>query len=126
MPAIRWLFLIVFVLGYLIACSSDDGLRPSCFQEEGRRVTVSVSNRTGTVIAPDSDNPLSCNTIYVIEYDGTIESFSIGLLWSCNLPEELKEDGTRVVFDGYAFETFETENICAHFFEFTQIDVIEE
>lgn len=126
MPAIRWLFLIVFVLGYLTACSNDDGLRPRCFQEENRRVTRTVSNRTGTVIAPDSDNPLSCNTIYVIEYDGTIEGFTIGLLWGCNLPEELKENGARVVFDGYAFETFETENICAHFFEFTQIDRIEE
>ena len=125
MFTIRLVFLVVFIFGCFYACSSDDDIRPTCFQGEDRRVTTTVSNRTGTVIAPDSGKPLACNSIYAIAYDGEIEGLTIGLLWACNFPEKLKKDGNRVVFDGYAFETFETENICAQFFEFTRINLIE-
>ncbi|WP_180272313.1 hypothetical protein [Maribacter sp. 4U21] len=54
-----------------------------------------------------------------------METRPLGLFAPCNLSEEFQEEGIQVLYSGYVYESFATENICADFFEITEISLID-
>lgn len=101
----------------LLGCSDDDP-EPVCFQEDSRKIIATITNANGTIQGPKSPY---CEDGYTIEPDEKMQSRPLGLYFPCNLPNELRIDGTIVVFSGYVYESFENEDICADFFEITDI-----
>lgn len=115
-------FLLLFIANLSIsACSDDDGPQPGCFQEDNRKIVATISDANGTIREPASGSPCG----YVIEPAEKVESRPLGLFAPCNLAEEFQVDEARVVFSGYVYESFDTENICADFFEITEIWLID-
>tara|TARA_R110001583_G_scaffold78348_2_gene212468 strand:- start:178 stop:552 length:375 start_codon:yes stop_codon:yes gene_type:complete len=111
------IFLILLIANLSISACSDDDPQPGCFQEDNRKIVAIISDANGTIREPASGS--SCG--YTIEPDEKVESRPLGLFAPCNLTEEFKVDGARVVFSGYVYESFDTEDICADFFEITKI-----
>ncbi|MGB5819795.1 MAG: hypothetical protein WBG90_09950 [Saonia sp.] len=115
------IFKVVFILSIVLGCfsgCSDDDPEPGCFQEDNRSIVAVIKDATGTIRGPG--NPFCSNT-YVIEPDEKVESRPLGSFAACNLSNEFQVDGARVLFSGYVYESFETEDICADFFEITEI-----
>lgn len=107
----------MFTLILTISCSNDDGPKPSCFQDENRRIVKTIKETEGTILG----SQCSTTTIYLIDPLHQEQRGPTGKFGPCNLSEEFRIDGARVVFSGYLYEQFETENICADFFEITEI-----
>ena len=106
------IFLILF------SNCSDDDPQPECFQEDKRKIVATITNIKGTI---RSD---SCPSNYTIEPDEVVDNNPLGLLFSCNLTEEFQVDEAKVVFSGYIYESFDTEDICADYFEITEIQFV--
>ena len=109
------LILIIFFL--TASCSTDDGPEPSCYQDENRKIVRTIKDAEGIVLG----NQCSTTSVYLIEALDPEQRGPIGKFGTCNLLEEFQVDSTRVVFSGYLYETFETENTCADVFEITDI-----
>lgn len=109
-------FLLTIVLIIIVSCSNDDS-KSVCFPEENRDVVTTITNAKGTI------EGVSCNK-FIIEPDNKVESRPLGLYDPCNLSSEFEMEGLRVIFSGYVYESFETEDICADFFEITEIRII--
>ncbi|MEK6152535.1 hypothetical protein WIW50_04720 [Flavobacteriaceae bacterium 3-367] len=97
---------------------SDDNPIPGCYQESGRRIVATVEKVNGTLVMNEV-----CG--FIIDPDEQLDRNPIGILSPCNLSEEFEIDGVRVVFSGFIYESFETEDICADFFEITEIKMAE-
>lgn len=106
----------VFALLMTTSCSNDDGPKPSCFQDENRRVVKTIKEVEGTILGSRCDGKT-----FVIEPDKKMEINPMGILHPCNLTEGFQVDGAKIVFSGYIYESFENEDICANFFEITDI-----
>lgn len=105
---------ILLVISLLIlSCSSSDDQRPSCYQDENRKVVSKLTNRTGVIVAPSEDG---CS-VYVIKENSGDFTLDFG---PCNLPDDFKEDGLEVSFSGFVFDTSDL-NICAELFEIINI-----
>ncbi|CAG2532814.1 hypothetical protein MAR621_03008 [Maribacter dokdonensis] len=105
------------VLLAIISSCSNDGPEHGCFQEEARDVVATITEVKGTI------DGVSCDK-FIIEPDNKNESRPLGLYDPCNLSSEFEIDGTKVVFSGFVYESFENEDICADFFEITEIRFI--
>lgn len=103
---------------WFFSCSND-GPTPGCFQEEGRRIVSTIRNINGVI-----DFREACN--FIIDPEERLDENPTGLLFPCNLEEKLKSDGLRVKFSGFIYESFEFEDICADFFEITDIEILED
>jgi hypothetical protein len=99
----------------MIGCSDDDP-EPSCFQEENRRIVETVSNVQGIVF-------LGCIDNYILHPSIRLNNNLSGILSPCNLSKEFQQDGLRVIFSGHIYESFDTEDICADYFEVTEIQI---
>lgn len=109
------MFCLIINLALIYSCSDDDGApKASCNQEDNRSIVSTVSEVVGTMTEVDI-----CG--FVIEPDEPLEHNPVGLLKPCNLDQTFEVEGMKVVFSGYIFESFETEDICADFFELTEI-----
>ena len=116
-----YFFCWICLFAGILSCSSDDDLNPQCYQDSNRQIIAVFTNVQGEVVGPD---PTGCPTIYTLNGGPEVEGRSpVGLLSPCNFPQEMKQDGLEVVYSGYLFETFETEDICAQFFELTDIRI---
>jgi len=106
-----------------MSCSKDldDNIIPGCFQEDGRRVIAIVNGADGTIRAPR----VFCPSEFTIEPDEKSASRPLGAFYPCNLESEFQVADRRVTFSGYIYESFDTENICADFFQITEIRVSE-
>lgn len=111
------LFSFILTLSAFSGCSDDDG-ESGCYQEQGRKVVETITNVKGTIRGPESH---SCSKDYIIELDEKLDGHPLGLLSPCILSGDFNKEGARVVFSGHVYETFETEDICADFFEITDI-----
>lgn len=103
-----------FVLTVLLGCS-DDNPEAGCYQVDNRRIVETVNEISGIVF-------WECNG-YGIEPSVRLNDNPLGILSPCNLEEEFRQDGQRVVFSGHIYESFGFENICADFFEVTDIKI---
>ena len=111
------LFSLPLCVFFFLSCS-DDEPTPGCFQEEGRRIVSTVSNVNGFI---DFREPCG----FLIDPEQRLDQNLTALLSPCNLDEEFRSDGLRVEFSGFIYESFELEDICADFFEITDIKVLE-
>ena len=109
-------FLSLLCLVLFFSCS-DDGPTPGCFQEEERRIVATVSNISGFI---DFREPCG----FLIDPEERLDENPTALLSPCDLDPELREVGLRVKFSGFIYESFEFEDICADFFEITNIEVL--
>ena len=114
----RLLFLYFIFCILNSSCSKDQ--EPRCYQEEDRRIVNTVTNIIGTISTD------FCFGEYIIEPSIQIENNPIGLLSACNLTKEFETNGAMVVFSGYIYESFDTEDICADYFEITEISFVDE
>ncbi len=96
----------------LIRLSNDDGINPSCYQDQNRKVVRVVKDATGIIIAAESGG---CPDFVIKDTIGP--SFGLG---PCNLPDGFKKDGLKIIYSGYIFDTSDLD-ICADFFELTDI-----
>lgn len=108
--------LVIISIILFLGCSDDDSVA-GCFQESGRRIVASVENVNGTMLMNEF-----CG--FVIDPNEQLDRNPIGILSPCNLGEEFRLDGLNIVFSGYIYESFETEDICADFFEITEIRTV--
>lgn len=113
-------FFAISGLILLSACSGDDP-EPECFQEEQRRIVATIKAASGTILGSQCDD----NT-YTILPDKHIHSGPLGQFEPCNLPVPFQENGIRIIFTGYVYESFENEDICADFFEITELREIDQ
>jgi len=111
------LLLITTVFSFFPGCSDDDP-QPGCYQEANRKIVATVSNVNGIIRQPTEG---LCPDDFTIEPEEKDENRPLGLYVPCNLTEQYRVDGASVVFSGYVYESFETEDICADFFEITTI-----
>jgi len=102
----------------LSACSDDDSPQPGCFQEDNRKIVATINNASGTIRGQGNS---FCSDEYIIEPDDKVESRPLGAFFPCNLTEEFQIDEAKVMFSGYVYESFDTEDICADFFEIKEI-----
>jgi|GEM_PF-2926029 len=116
-------FLTIGILFFLLACSDDDP-QPGCYQESGRDIIETINNVVGTVRGPG--NRFCSGESFIIEPDVKIEGFPLGSFSPCNMTEEFKVDGGRVIFSGYVYEGINDGNQCADFFEITEIRLSDE
>lgn len=107
-------FYLVFVLVWLLGCSNDDP-ETKCFEEDNRNIAETVTEISGIIFR-------ECNG-YIIEPSVRLNNNPIGILSPCNLNTEFQQDGLRIVFSGHIYESFETEDICADFFELIDIGI---
>ena len=112
---IRIVIKILVLLVTINSCSNDDSLL-NCFQEENRKIEARFTDLIGEI---DNDG---CQSNYTIIGISTPPNIYLPLA-PCNLSEEFKEDGLKVRFSGYMYETFETEDICAMPFEITKMEL---
>ncbi|WP_445733203.1 hypothetical protein [Mariniflexile sp.] len=112
--------LIVFLtITILLSCTSnDESIKPTCYQDENRRVVATFVNVKGKIIGPSDQ---TCPTIFTLKDESGKYTLAFA---PCNLTEAFKEDGLDVIFSGYLFETFDVENVCAYPFELTEISEI--
>ncbi|MGB5819281.1 MAG: hypothetical protein WBG90_07325 [Saonia sp.] len=113
-------FLLVLFVNLSISGCSDDDPNPGCFQDEGRRIVATITDAEGTIRGPDT----FCPGDFTIEPDEKTDSRPLGSFIPCNLTDELQIGDVRVVFSGYVYESFDTEDICADFFEITSIRIM--
>lgn len=113
---IRNVVIILLLLGTVNSCSNDDDFKPKCFQEENRKIDAKLTDIVGEI---DNEGCLSNYTLIGMSTPPTI----FLPLIPCNLSEEFKEDGLKVRFSGYRYETFETEDLCAIPFEITKMEL---
>lgn len=106
---------LLLLLMVTYSCSNDDS-QPNCFQEENRKIDAKLTDLIGEI---DNDG---CQSNYTITGISTPPNIYLPLA-PCNLSEEFKEDGLKVRFSGYMYETFETEDICAMPFEITKMEL---
>mgnify|MGYP005991125095 CR=1 FL=1 len=111
------LFSLSIMTSVFSGCSDGDP-EPGCYQEQNRKIIKTISNVVGTIRGSDSH---SCSNDYIIELDEKLDGLPLGLLSPCNLSEEFHKNGMTVIFSGNVYESFETEDICADFFELTNI-----
>ncbi len=115
------ILLIVLITNLLIVACTNNNLEAqsfqggNCYQEQNRKIINTVTNVKGTVI--NHSDPCG----FLIKPDEALEKNRIGQLYPCTLAEKFKEDGKKVIFSGNIYETFELENICADYFEITEI-----
>tara|TARA_R110001583_G_scaffold43178_10_gene137280 strand:+ start:1251 stop:1616 length:366 start_codon:yes stop_codon:yes gene_type:complete len=110
---LKTLLLILITSLFFFACSNDDPV-PGCYQESGRKIVATINNVKGEIIEKEF-----CG--FIIRPDERLDNNPIGILSPCNLDNEFEVDGAKVVFSGYIYESFDTEDICADFFEITEI-----
>lgn len=108
--------LVLILLFLTVSCSDDDGPEPGCYQESNRRIVDVVNNATGTILGSRCDG-----MSFLIEPDKEEQRGPIGEFYPCNLVEAFQVDSARVIFSGYVYESFDTEDICADLFEITEI-----
>lgn len=113
------IFLLTFTQS-LTSCSDDDP-QPGCFQDEGRSIVATINNANGTIVEP---GPGICPNLYTIQPNEGVKGSLTGYLFPCNISEEFNVDGLKIVFSGYVYEIFDTEDVCADFFEITEIQLI--
>ncbi|WP_422350834.1 hypothetical protein [Flagellimonas sp.] len=112
-----YILVLVFSLGSISGCSNDDnGPEPGCYQDDNRSIVNTVKNISGTIMEEES-----CG--FVIKPDEALDKNPLGTLRPCNLDGTFQVDGTKVIFSGYIYESFETEDICADFFELIDIEI---
>lgn len=119
---LRILFLILVSSLWCFSCSGDDP-QPGCFQDEGLVIEETLTNATGTIRGPDNT---FCGTGFVIEPDVKVESGPLDSFFPCNMTEEFKVDGARIIFSGYIYEGINDGDQCADFFEITEIQFLED
>lgn len=108
---------LLFILTTLVGCSENDSAEDgACFQDEGREIVEKVTDIPGVI-------SFECVENYIIDPDIRLSNNPIGILFPCNLEKEFQVDGLQVVFSGYIYESFEFEDICADFFEITDIQL---
>ncbi len=88
-------------------------LKLAAIKEDNRRIVETVTEISGIIFR-------ECNG-YIIEPSIPLNNNPIGILSPCNLDQEFQQDGLRIIFSGHIYESFDTENICADFFEVTDI-----
>lgn len=113
-------YFLVLISNLLISGCSDDDPEPGCFQEEGRRIVATITNEEGTIRRPGT----FCPDDFTIEPDIKVDSRPLGSYAPCNLTNDFEFDNARILFSGFVYESFETEDICADFFEITEIRFI--
>ncbi|TMU57450.1 hypothetical protein [Flagellimonas algicola] len=115
------LIFIFNLTAFTSGCSSDDNdPEPSCFQDEGRRIVATITDAEGTIRAPG----IFCPNDFTIGPDDQTDDRPLGSFFPCNLDDGLQIEDARVIFSGYVYESFDTEDICADFFEITSIRLI--
>lgn len=120
MKSMKNLLLVLIVQLSFLSCSDDDP-QAGCFQQESRNIVAKITNATGTIREPGT----ACPDEYIIEPDEKVEIRPLGLYDPCNLDSEFQVENARVVFSGYVYESFENEDICADFFEITEIKFVD-
>ena len=115
-------FLVLIILSFTISGCSEDNPKPGCFQEQGRSIIATITNAEGTIRAPDT----FCPGDFTIEPNDKVDSRPLGAFFPCNLESEFQVEDIRVIFSGFVYESFDTENICADFFEITEIRRIDQ
>jgi hypothetical protein len=107
----------VLILFFMtVSCSNDDEPKPICFQDENMYLAERIKNVTGTIRTQQCGGE-----VILIQLDEKIKSYPLGLFQPCNLDTEFQIDGTRVVFSGYIHMYNFPVDICADFFEITDI-----
>ncbi|MEZ4969090.1 MAG: hypothetical protein R2814_05410 [Flavobacteriaceae bacterium] len=109
----------VLILFFLtVSCSNDDGPKPGCYQEESknRKIIRTIKEAPGSVLGQRCGDGS-----FLLDPDKENQSGPLGQFYPCNLIEEFQVDGAKVVFSGYLYESFDTEDICADLFEITEI-----
>ena len=106
----------VLILFFLTVSCSNDEPKPGCFQDENRRIVGTINEVAGTVLGSQCSGKT-----FLIDPVNEEHSGPLGRFMPCNLPEEFQVDSARVVFSGYLYESFDNEDICADFFEITDI-----
>ncbi|MGB3852773.1 MAG: hypothetical protein WA958_22605 [Tunicatimonas sp.] len=119
MPLLSTAIAIAFLCA-TFSCSNDVEPTSRCFQEEHRKITNTVTNITATILGPEAQD---CPREYIIEPDDALPNNILGLLSPCNLEEDFQINGLSVQVSGFMYESFETEDICADFFEITEISL---
>ena len=109
---------VLILLLSTLSCSDDDGPTPGCFQEDNRKIIEIVKDFSATILGPQTHD---CPGDYIIEPDESLPNNIVGLLAPCNLGDEFKRDGLKVKVSGYIYESYGQEDICADFFEITEI-----
>ncbi len=110
---------LLLIINLSFPSCSDDDPQGDCYQDENRNIIRTIAGVEGTIEAS------SCSNNFIIEPDDKIASLPLGLFDPCNLSSEFEIDGARIIFSGFVYESFETEDICADFFEITEIKFIE-
>ncbi len=101
---------------FLFFSCSDDGPTAGCFQDEGRRIVSTLNDINGIIIFKED-----CG--YLVDPDLQLDKNPTGVLLPCNLDTEYRIVQSRILFSGFIYESFENEDICADFFEITEIEV---
>lgn len=110
-------FISVLTTALFLSCS-DKGPQPGCYLEEGLEIKETLTNAGGTIRGLDNT---FCETGFVIEPDLKVERRPLGSFFPCNLTDEFKVDGARIIFSGYVYEGINDGDQCADFFELTEI-----
>lgn len=114
----------------ILSCSSSDEKSadlqvlkptPTCYQESDRAVVATFTNVSGIVIATGEDCAGYRLTVGPEAPKIPQRTLDLGL---CNFPENFKKDSLKVIYSGYLFDTSDL-NICAEFFEITDIRLAE-
>ena len=113
MTVFRKLSLLLIITAIFSGCSSDD-IKPGCFQENNRKILATIRNIEGTISQ-------QCLESFVIIPNEKVDNNPVGSFFPCNLNDDFMVEGISVVFSGYIYESFDTEDICADFFEIIEI-----
>lgn len=107
---------------FLVACQAEDSIKrikgdlELCQNiDSNRKIVAEFQEAEGTILAP-GDCP-----VFTITGGPEHEERKVTLLAPCNLPADFQVENIQVVFSGYLYETFDTEDICAQIFELTSI-----
>ena len=109
MTVFRKLCILFIITVNFLGCSSDD-IKPGCFQEDNRKILATVRNLEGTISKRCIEN-------FLIIPNEKVDNNPIGSFFPCNLNDDFRVEGIQIVFSGYIYEFFDTEDICADFFE---------
>lgn len=104
-----------------LSCSNSEEPTPGCYQEDNRQIFETVTNFSATILGPESQD---CPSGFVIQPDKRLPNTILGILAPCNLSEDFRTDGLKVEVSGFIYESFEIEDICADFFEITEISLL--
>ena len=109
----------VLICIFLFFSCSDDGPLAGCFQDEGRRIVSTINDVNGIITFKED-----CG--YLFDPDVQLDKNPTGVLFPCNLDMEDRIGQSRILFSGFIYESFENEDICADFFQITEIEVFSE